>query len=120
MGIYTSIKDAILRQQVSIGTGSGIESLLNAMSRSSGKQLEWKNSLVDLMILVGVAPSLPNLAELARELGYAGNIDDSATMNAWLHVEIMRHLNNIEIAAGTTQEPHSFCSICGVNHWAPK
>lgn len=44
------------------------------------------------MKLVGLDPSLENRKELARELGYKGDTNDSAAMNIWLHKQVMTQL----------------------------
>ena len=41
------------------------------------------------MKLVGMDSSLSERKALAQELGYTGSTDDSATMNIWLHKEVM-------------------------------
>lgn len=67
-----------------------VESNLAAMAQ--GKDLNWRTSIVDLMKLIGVDSSLDNRKELARELGYTGELDGSAEMNMWLHKATMREL----------------------------
>lgn len=59
---------------------------------AQGKDLNWRTSIVDLMKLVGMESSLAERKDLARELGYTGEMDGSAEMNIWLHKEVMRHL----------------------------
>ena len=66
------------------------EQTLAAMAE--GKDLNWRSSIVDLMKLIGVDSSLDNRKELARELGYTGELDGSAEMNIWLHKATMREL----------------------------
>lgn len=65
---------------------------LEARAAERGERLNWRTSIVDLMKLVGIDPSLENRKELARELGYTGDTSDSATMNIWLHKQVMREL----------------------------
>lgn len=67
-----------------------VQAQLSQMAQ--GKTLDWQNSIVDLMKLVGIDSSLDNRKELARELGYTGALDGSAQMNIWLHKETMRKL----------------------------
>ena len=67
-----------------------VERNLEAMGQ--GKDLNWRTSIVDLMKLVGIDSSLDNRKELARELGYTGDLDGSAEMNIWLHQATMREL----------------------------
>lgn len=51
--------------------------------------LNWKSSIVDLLKLLNIDSSLQNRKELAKELGYTGSSDDSATLNIWLHRAVM-------------------------------
>jgi hypothetical protein len=44
------------------------------------------------MKLVGMDSSLAERKELAQELGYTGSMQDTATMNIWLHKQVMRKL----------------------------
>ncbi len=70
-----------------------VEQVLNDMSGDKGNpDLNYKSSIVDLMKLVGLDPSLSNREQLADELGYTGAKDGSAEMNIWLHKEVMRQL----------------------------
>lgn len=56
------------------------------------RDLDWRSSIVDLMKVLGIDSSLDNRKELARELGYMGDLDGSAEMNMWLHKATMRAL----------------------------
>jgi hypothetical protein len=69
-----------------------IEAILNRMAASHPEKLDWKHSIVDLMKLVGMDSSLAERKELAADLKYTGDTNDSATMNMWLHKEVMRKL----------------------------
>jgi hypothetical protein len=69
-----------------------IEPALDALNAKSGQKLNWRTSIVDLMKLVDLDSSLQHRKELAKELGYTGNMDDSASMNIWLHKEVMKKL----------------------------
>lgn len=62
------------------------------MASESSQKLDWKRSIVDLMKLVGMDSSLSARRELAADLKYAGDTGDTATMNMWLHKEVMRKL----------------------------
>jgi hypothetical protein len=64
----------------------------NLAAMAQGKQFNWRTSIVDLMKLLGIDSSLENRKELARELGYTGDLDGSAEMNIWLHKATMREL----------------------------
>jgi hypothetical protein len=69
-----------------------VELVLETMAAGTSQKLDWRNSIVDLMMLVGIDSSLANRKALAQELGYTGDMNDSAAMNVWLHKEVMRRL----------------------------
>lgn len=69
-----------------------IEATLDKMAASNPEKLDWKHSIVDLMKLVGMDSSLAARKDLADDLKYTGDKNDSATMNMWLHKEVMRRL----------------------------
>ena len=69
-----------------------VEAILDREAADSGQKLNWRQSIVDLMKLCGIDSSLQNRKELAQELGYTGDTNDSATMNIWLHKQVMRKL----------------------------
>ena len=67
-----------------------IEAVLTFMASQHKGKLNWKESIVDLMTLLGMDNSLANRRELADELGFKGDKQDTATMNVWLIKEVMR------------------------------
>ena len=67
-----------------------VETVLNGLNAKSPQKLNWQTSIVDLMKLVGMDSSLQHRKELAAELGYRGDTNDSAAMNVWLHKAVMR------------------------------
>jgi hypothetical protein len=69
-----------------------VEAILTSMASTSGQTLNWRTSIVDLMKLLGLDSSLAERKELAKELGYTGDMNDSASMNIWLHKQVMRKL----------------------------
>ena len=71
---------------------SEVDVMANLAALGEGKDLNWRTSIVDLMKLLGIDSSLDNRKELARELGYDGDLDGSAEMNIWLHKATMRGL----------------------------
>lgn len=66
--------------------------ILDDMAASNPEKLDWRRSIVDLMKLVGIDSSLSARKELARELNYQGDCGDSASMNIWLHKEVIKKL----------------------------
>ena len=69
-----------------------IEAVLTDLAARDARRLNWRTSIVDLMKLVGMDSSLSERRELARELGYSGSLEDTATMNIWLHKQVLRKL----------------------------
>ena len=69
-----------------------IAAVMNGLAAKSPEKLDWKRSIVDLMKLVGMDSSLSARKELAAELHYTGDTNDSASMNVWLHKEVLRKL----------------------------
>ncbi|HYW50555.1 MAG TPA: DUF3597 domain-containing protein [Gemmatimonadaceae bacterium] len=67
-----------------------VEAVLTFMASKNPQKLNWETSIVDLMKLLGMESSLAERRELADELGYTGDKQDTATMNMWLHKEVMR------------------------------
>jgi hypothetical protein len=69
-----------------------VEAILVQKQQQNGANLNWRTSIVDLMKLLDLDSSLQARKELAIELHYTGNTDDSASMNIWLHKEVMKKL----------------------------
>ena len=63
-----------------------------AAAAKKGEKLEWRTSIVDLMKALDIDSSLTARKELAKELGYTGDTNDSASMNVWLHKQVMAKL----------------------------
>jgi hypothetical protein len=85
-GIPASPADARWEREVDV------EAVLESRARENPQKLSWRSSIVDLMKLLDIDSSLENRRELARELGYTGSTDDTATMNVWLHKRVMEEL----------------------------
>jgi hypothetical protein len=69
-----------------------VEGGLDRLNSQQAQKLNWRTSIVDLMKLVGIDSSLNHRKQLAQELGYQGDTNDSAAMNVWLHKEVMKKL----------------------------
>ena len=66
---------------------------LNDLAANNAEKLNWQTSIVDLMKLLGMDSSLAHRKELATELGCPANLmDDSASMNMWLHKTVLQQL----------------------------
>jgi hypothetical protein len=70
-----------------------VAAVLNDLAAKNPEKLDWKNSIVDLMKLVGMDSSFGARKELAKDLHYTGDMNDSAAMNVWLHKEVLRKLS---------------------------
>ena len=78
-------------------TGSSAQSvdvapILDKAVAAKGEKLEWRTSIVDLMKALDIDSSFSARKELAKELGYTGDSNDSASMNIWLHKQVMTKL----------------------------
>jgi hypothetical protein len=111
MSIFGSIMNAILgRAQAQPGTagtagsspslapGAGggtqmsevdVGATLDNLAKQKKEKLDWKHSIVDLMKLLDLDSSLQARKALAQELNYTGDTNDSASMNIWLHKQVM-------------------------------
>jgi 3-oxoacyl-ACP reductase-like protein len=66
-----------------------LEALIKKNASEQSEDLNWRESIVDLMKLFKLDSSLGARKELAKELGYTGALDGSAEMNVWLHRQVM-------------------------------
>jgi 3-oxoacyl-ACP reductase-like protein len=71
---------------------SDLEALIANRVAAQSEDLNWKQSIVDLMKALKLDSSLGSRKELAKELGYTGALDGSAEMNVWLHKQVMAKL----------------------------
>jgi hypothetical protein len=69
-----------------------VEDVLTGLASKNSQQLSWRTSIVDLMKLLDLDSSLNARKELATELHYTGDMHDSASMNIWLHKQVMQKL----------------------------
>ena len=79
------------------GGGSGmsqvdVEKVVSEMAAKKKEKLDWRKSIVDLMKVLDLDSSLKARQELAKELKYTGDMNDSAKMNIWLHKQVMNKL----------------------------
>ncbi|HEV7600508.1 MAG TPA: DUF3597 domain-containing protein [Bradyrhizobium sp.] len=66
--------------------------ILDKAVAAKKEKLEWRTSIVDLMKALDIDSSFSARKDLARELGYSGDSNDSASMNIWLHKQVMAKL----------------------------
>ena len=70
-----------------------VAAILDKMTDESDEDdLDWRKSIVDLMKLLKMDSSLKARKSLAQELKYTGDMGDSASMNVWLHKQVMTKL----------------------------
>jgi len=69
-----------------------VEAVLTKLASENKEKLDWRRSIVDLMKLLNLDSGLGARKELAKERGYTGDMNDSASMNIWLHKQVMQKL----------------------------
>ncbi|WP_369065063.1 DUF3597 domain-containing protein [Burkholderia gladioli] len=69
-----------------------VAAVMDQLVSESGQTLNWRVSIVDTMKALGVDSSLEHRKQLAQELKYDGDTNDSASMNIWLHKQLMQAL----------------------------
>jgi hypothetical protein len=79
-------------ESVAAGSNVDVAAILDKAVAKKKEKLEWRTSIVDLMKALDVDSSLSARKELAKELKYSGDTNDSAAMNVWLHKQMMAQL----------------------------
>jgi hypothetical protein len=109
MSIFGKIMSAIFGSGSSSAAGTGsaaapagagaaagakvdVDKVCADLAAISKEKLDYKHSIVDLMKLLSLDSSLKARQELAKELKYTGDMNDSAKMNIWLHAQVMQKL----------------------------
>lgn len=69
-----------------------VAAVVDKLVAAQKEKLEWRTSIVDLMKALDIDSSLAARKDLAKELGYTGDTNDSASMNVWLHKQVMSKL----------------------------
>jgi hypothetical protein len=69
-----------------------VEAVLTRLAAQKKEKLDWRHSIVDLMKLLDLDSGLSARKRLALELHYLGDMNDSASMNIWLHKQVMTKL----------------------------
>jgi hypothetical protein len=64
--------------------------VLDGLAAKNAQKLDWRHSIVDMTKLLDMGSSLSARKELAGELHYTGDTNDSAAMNVWLHKQVMQ------------------------------
>jgi hypothetical protein len=69
-----------------------VAAILDKAVAAKKEKLEWRTSIVDLMKALDIDSSLSARKDLAHELKYTGDTNDSSSMNIWLHKQMMTQL----------------------------
>jgi hypothetical protein len=70
-----------------------VHALLEQKAAESGRQLNWRTSIVDLLKVLGVDSSLEARRKLAQELACPPELmNNTADMNIWLHKELLKRV----------------------------
>ncbi len=69
-----------------------VAAIVDKAAAAKGEKLDWRTSIVDLMKALGLDSSLAARKELAKELHYTGDTNNTAAMNVWLHQQVMAKL----------------------------
>jgi hypothetical protein len=91
-GTHAATAAAAAPGATAAGAKIDVESILTNLATAHHEKLDWRHSIVDLMKLVGMDSSITARKELAADLHYTGDTSDSASMNIWLHKEVMKKL----------------------------
>jgi hypothetical protein len=79
-------------QPTSAMSSVDVEAVLTRLAAQKKEKLDWRHSIVDLMKLLDLDSGLSARKRLALELHYLGDMNDSASMNIWLHKQVMTKL----------------------------
>jgi hypothetical protein len=69
-----------------------VGAIMDQLVSESGQTLNWRTSIVDTMKALSIDSSIDHRKQLATELKYDGDTNDSASMNVWLHKQLMQAL----------------------------
>src|SRR5690349_5471721 len=98
MGIFSTILNKIFHRHPAASAQQAtpapvdVAGVLSTMAQARSEKLNWQTSIVDLMKLLDLDSSLSSRKELAKELHYTGDMNDSASMNIWLQKQVMQKL----------------------------
>jgi hypothetical protein len=73
-------------------SGIDVDAVVAKIAATKQEKLDWQHSIVDLMKVLDLDSSFKARQELAKELGYSGDMNDSASMNIWLHKQVLEKL----------------------------
>jgi hypothetical protein len=110
------------------GSPVDVATIMDKLASQSKEKLDWRKSIVDLMKLLKLDSSVAARKRLAEELHYTGNLKDSASMNVWLHKQVMVKLAENggrvpnELRRQEIARPGYLCPLCpkadmALPHW---
>ena len=82
-----------------------VATILDKAVAAKREKLAWRTSIVDLMKALDIDSSFAARKDLAKELGYTGDTNDSASMNIWLHEQVMTKVAANVAASGLPGDP---------------
>lgn len=85
-------RDTASSSEVPVAKSVDVAAILDKAVAAKKEKLAWRTSIVDLMKALDVDSSLSARKELAKDLKYPGDTNDSAAMNVWLHKQMMAQL----------------------------
>jgi hypothetical protein len=94
--IAWAAQDKLFSRAYAPTTAVNVDAILREKASATPKNLDWQESIVDLMKLLGLDSSLEARKQLARSWGFEGQLSGSERMNLFLHRELIRRF----IAAG--------------------
>ena len=74
------------------GATVDVAAILDKAVADQGEKLDWRHSIVDLMKALKLDSSIAARRDLAKDLHFDGDTNDSAKMNVWLHKQVMKKM----------------------------
>lgn len=99
--ISWAAQDRLFSRAYAPTTSINVDAELRDRAKTAGKDLNWRESIVDLMKLLDLDSSLDARIQLARRWGYEGDLNGSQAMNLYLHRHLVRRFS---AAGGTVPE----------------
>jgi hypothetical protein len=85
-------QEALFEKDYAPTANVDVESLMRDRAKEAPENLNWQESIVDLMKLLNMDSSLGARKKLAQQWGYTGALNGSADMNIWLHQQVMQRV----------------------------
>jgi len=97
MSLFDDILDKLGLQRKAASAASipvvDVESKLNGLAEKYPMKLNWKESIVDLLVLLDLPHGADNLTQLATELNCpASELSSSFKRNMWLHKTVLQKI----------------------------